>query len=599
MKRRHALCLAALAAGCTQTQATPGARAPARAGRPTPDLEVLLGRMTLKEKLGQMTQPDHGAIKAHPEDVRTLFLGSVLSGGDSLAVPNTAAGWADLYDRYQEQALQTRLGIPLVYGLDAVHGFNGLRGAVIFPHNIGLGATRDPALVEKAARITALEVAGTGVDWTFAPCIAVPRNERWGRTYEGFGETAELAEAMGAASVRGYQTPDLGAATALLATAKHFVGDGGTAGGKDQGDTVATEEELRRIHLPGYRAAIAAGVGSIMVSYSSIGGRPMHGSRHLVTEVLKGELGFQGFVVTDYNGIDKIAGDYRTQVETAVNAGIDMFMEPVRYRDFLRTLEQLVTEGRVPTARIDDAVRRILRQKARLRLWERPFADRSLAQVVGAPAHRAVARQAVAESLVLLKNAHALPIARDTPAIHVAGSRADDLGAQCGGWAIGWQGKRGPITDGTTILEGIKKAAPRATVTFSADGPVAAGAKIVVAVVGEDPYAESKGDREDLSLSPEDRALIARLRHDGRPLVVILLSGRPLLLGPVLDQADAVLAAWLPGTEGAGVADVLFGDRAPTGKLPHSWPRSMEQLPLNVGDSSYAPQFPYGFGLGY
>jgi beta-glucosidase len=391
----------------------------------------------------------------------------------------------------------------------------------------------------------------------------------------------------------------VGAPTAVLACAKHFVGDGGTTGGKDQGDTAVSDEELRRIHLPGYLAAIEAGVGSIMISFNSLGGKPMHGSRHLVTEVLKGELGFQGFVVTDYNGIDKIAGDYRTQVETAVNAGIDMFMEPVRYRDFLRTLEQLVTEGRVPTARIDDAVRRILRQKARLRLWERPFADRSLAQVVGAPAHRAVARQAVAESLVLLKNAHALPIARDTPAIHVAGSRADDLGAQCGGWAIGWQGKRGPITAGTTILEGIKKAAPRATVTFSADGPVAAGAKIVVAVVGEDPYAESKGDREDLSLSPEDRALVARLRHDGRPLVVILLSGRPLLLGPVLDQADAVLAAWLPGTEGAGVADVLFGDRAPTGKLPHSWPRSMEQLPLNVGDPSYAPQFPYGFGLGY
>jgi beta-glucosidase len=599
MKRSHALLFAALAAGCSQRQVGPGG-GPSRGARAVPDVEALLGRMTLDEKIGQMTQPDHGALKEHPGDVRALFLGSVLSGGDSLPEPNNPQAWADIYERYQALALETRLGIPLIYGVDAVHGHNDLRGAVIFPHNIGLGATRDPALVEQAARITALEVAATGIDWTFSPCIAVPRDERWGRTYEGFGETPELAATLGAAAVRGYQTADLGAPTAVLACAKHFVGDGGTTDGKDQGDTAASDEELRRIHLPGYLAAIKAGVGSIMISFNSLGGRPMHGSRHLITEVLKGELGFTGFTVSDWNGIDKIGGDYRTQVETAVNAGVDMFMEPVRYRDFIRTLRQLVTEGRVPMARIDDAVRRILRQKAALRLWERPFADRGLAQAIGSPEHRAVARQAVAASVVMLKNAHnALPIARTSAILHVAGSRADDLGAQCGGWAVGWQGRRGPITIGTTILDGIKQAVPRARVTFSPDGSGATGAQAVIAVVGEDPYAEGKGDREDLALSSEDRALIARLRKDGRPLVVVLLSGRPLILGAALAQADAVLAAWLPGTEGAGIADVLFGDRAPTGKLPHSWPRSMQQLPINVGDPVYDPQFPYGFGLTY
>jgi beta-glucosidase len=590
------LLLLAVLAGCAKTQ--PAAEGARRGARPVPDVELLLGRMTLDEKLGQMTQADHGALKQHPDDVRALFLGSVLSGGDSLPEPNQPGTWAELYDRYQAGALETRLGIPLIYGVDAVHGHNGLRGAVIFPHNIGLGATRDAALVEQAARITAQEVAATGIDWTFSPCIAVPRDERWGRTYEGFGETPELATLLGAAAVRGYQGTDVAAPAAVLACAKHFVGDGGTTGGKDQGDTAASDEELRRLHLPGFRAAIAAGVGSIMISFNSVRGDPMHGSHRLVTGLLKGELGFDGFTVSDWNGIDKIAGDYRTQVETAVNAGLDMFMEPLRYRDFIRTLRQLVADGRVPMSRIDDAVRRILRQKARLHLWEHPFADRALAATIGSPAHRAVARTAVARSVVMLKNSKALPIARSTR-IHVAGSRAHDLGAQCGGWAVGWQGKRGPITAGTTILEGIRQAVPAAQVTFDADGSAAASAQVVIAVVGEDPYAEGKGDRADLSLSPEDRALVARLRKSGRPLVVVLLSGRPMLLDDLLTQADAVLAAWLPGTEGAGVADVLFGDSPPTGKLPHSWPRSMEQIPINVGDARYDPLFPYGFGLSY
>jgi beta-glucosidase len=565
-----------------------------------PDLEALLASMTLDEKIGQMTQPDHGTLKKSPADVRELFIGSVLNGGDMLPEPNTPDEWANVYDRYQAHALETRLGIPMIYGVDAVHGHNGMKGAVIFPHNIGLGATRNPGLVEKIARVTAREVAATGIDWTFSPCIAVARDERWGRTYESFGETPELAVVMSGPAVRGYQTGDLAGPTSILACAKHFVGDGGTSAGKDQGDTAVSDEELRRLHLPGYRAAIQAGVGSIMISFSSIRGAAMHGHRHLITEVLKGELGFTGFTITDYNGIDKIPGDYRTQVESAVIAGIDMFMEPARYRTFITTLRQLVQEGRVPMARIDDAVRRILRQKAALRLWERPFADRSLAREVGSAEHRAVARQAVAESLVLLKNERkTLPLSRSLSSIHVAGRRADDIGAQCGGWAVGWQGRNGAITTGTSLLAGIRQAAPGAQVTFSAEGRGAEDAQLVVAVVGEDPYAEGRGDREDLSLGARDQALVASLRKTGRPLVVILLSGRPLILGPVLDQADALVAAWLPGTEGAGVADVLFGDKPPRGKLSHSWPRSMEQVPINEGAPGYEPLYPYGYGLSY
>jgi beta-glucosidase len=557
--------------------------------------------MTLDEKIGQMTQGDHSTLKQHPTDVATLFLGSVLSGGNSPAEPNTAAGWADMYDGYQKQALSSRLGIPILYGVDAVHGFSGLHGAVVFPHNIGLGATRNPGLVEKVARITAVEVSASGIDWTFSPCIAVPRDERWGRTYEGFGETPALTEQMAPAAVLGYQSSNLGTPTALLACAKHFIGDGGTAGGKDRGDTNVTDEDLRKIHLPGYVAAIKAGVGSIMISFNMVRGERMHGHHFLVNDLLKGELKFAGFAVSDWNAIDAIAGDYATKIATSVNAGIDMFMIPERYAEFIRTLRALVDSGRVPLARIDDANRRILRQKVAMRLWERPLADRSLAKLIGSAEHRSVGRQAVAESLVLLKNARAaLPIAGTTKTIVVVGSRGDDIGAQIGGWSTGtWQGKRGPITPGTTIVAGIRQAAPAATVIFSPDGAAVGKAEVAIAVVGEDPYAETRGDRQDLALSADDRAIIAAAKQTGGRVILVILSGRPLILGSALDEVDAVVAAWLPGTEGGGVADVLFGQRPFKGKLPHSWPRSMDQVPINEGDANYDPLFPYGFGLTY
>ncbi|HVV49595.1 MAG TPA: glycoside hydrolase family 3 N-terminal domain-containing protein, partial [Polyangia bacterium] len=555
--------------------------------------------MTLDEKIGQMTQADRSAL-TDGREIAQFFMGALLSGGDSLPKPNDRATWAAMIDRFQSQALSTRLGVPMIYGVDAVHGDGDVKGAVLFPHNIGLGATRDPGIVEKAARVTAREVAGSGARWTFAPCIAVARDERWGRTYESFGESPELAELLGPAAVRGFQdAPASEPASAVLATAKHFVGDGGTDRGMDQGDTRVSLEELRRIHLPGYTACVKAGVGSVMVSYSSWNDQPMHANQALITGVLKGELGFPGFVVTDWAAIDKMSDDYQQDVEVAVNAGIDMVMVPIHYRDFVADLKALVAAGRVPPARIDDAVRRILRQKARFKLWERPFTDPALTARIGSPEHRAVARQAVRQSLVVLKNdKNVLPLAA-AARVHLCGFRADDMGVQCGGWSVGWRGRRGATTPGTTIRQGFEEVLGAGRVTFSKDAGGAAGADVVVAVVGEDPYAEGSGDRDKLELGAEDLALLAAAKASGKPLVVVLLSGRPLILGALADDAAALVAAWLPGTEGAGIADVLGGGVKPTGKLPCSWPRDMAQIPINVGDARYAPLFPYGFGLSW
>jgi len=605
---------AALAPACVHPGRTGGAVradvAPARAaGMPSPEVETLLGQMTLDEKIGQMTQIDKNALR-NGREVHDLMVGSVLSGADSLPHPNAADTWVDMYDGYQSQALSTRLGIPMIYGVDAVHGHGGLKGSTIFPHHIGLGCTRSPETVQAAARVTAREVAGTGIDWTFAPCIAVVRDERWGRTYEGYGETPELAESLGAAAVRGFQN-DVGdgihaGATVdtsrIMACAKHFLGDGGTFGGKDQGDTKVSEEELRRLHLPGYAAAIKAGTATVMVSYSHWNGEPMHGNRHLITEVLKGELGFTGFVVSDWAAIDKMSPDYTQDIERSVNAGIDMMMVPTpvdRCREFQQKLKALVESGRVPPARIDDAVRRILTQKKRFGLWERPFTDRALTAEIGSPAHRAVARDAVAKSLVVLKNdGGVLPLTK-SGRIHLAGFRADDMGVQCGGWSTAWRGHRGAITPGTTIRQGLTEAVGAGRLDFSKDGAGAERADVVVVVVGEDPYAEGGGDRADLALNKEDRALIETVKRAGKPMVVVLISGRPLILGDIVDSAKAIVAAWLPGTEGAGVADVLTGAVKPSGKLSCTWPRSMADVPINVGDAKYDPLFPYDHGLSW
>jgi beta-glucosidase len=548
--------------------------------------------MTLEEKVGQMTQVDRGFLESEA-DIRRYFLGSVLSGGGSSPDDPTAPGWAEMYDRFQDQALATRLGIPILYGIDAVHGHNNVVGAVIFPHNIGLGCTRDPDLVERVARATAAEVEATGLDWTFSPCVAVPRDERWGRTYEGFGETPELVAEMAAAAARGYQPT-------ILACAKHYLADGGTTGGDDQGDARMDEAALRAMHLPPYRAAVAAGVGSVMASYSSWNGQKMHGNRYLLTDVLRGELAFPGFVVSDWAGIDQLPGDYASDIETSITAGIDMVMVPSRYQEFATTLRSLVESGRVPMGRIDEAVRRILQAKVDAGLFETPYSDPALLSRVGSEEHRRLAREAVRESLVLLKNEGVLPLPKMATRLHVAGGNAHDLGNQCGGWTITWQGASGAITTGTTILEGIRAAVFAGTeVTWSRDGSSAEGAEAGVVVIGELPYAEGRGDRGDLALDPEDVAAVRAVKEAGLPTVVVLVSGRPMILGRVLDDADALVAAWLPGTEGAGVADVLFGDHPPTGRLSHSWPRGMDQVPINFGDPGYDPLFPYGYGLTY
>ncbi len=592
-------------------------------------IRPLVERMTLEEKVGQMTQPELGYLKEHPEDIEKYHVGSVLSGGGSDPdAGNSLDAWTDAYDLCQKWALKTRLGIPILYGIDGVHGHNNVIGAVIFPHHIGLGCTRDPQLVEEVGRVTAEEIRATGIQWTFAPCVTVPRDERWGRTYEGFAEEPEVVTELGEAMVRGLQGERLSDPLSVVACAKHYVGDGGTTaqtgeyqqgttafgndrpGGRvrmklDQGDTQVDEATLRRIHLAPYLAAIEAGVGTVMPSYSRWNGVKCSGNKFLITDVLKNELGFQGFVISDYNAIDQIDPDYKRAVEISVNAGMDMAMAPNTYKQFYETLLDLVHEGRVPTSRIDDAVTRILRVKAAAGLLDKnrsQLADRSLHKSFGSAEHRAVAREAVRKSLVLLKNdGDVLPLAKTASRIHVGGKSADNIGNQCGGWTIQWQGESGNVTTGgTTILEAIKDAVAQNTkVTYAKDGSGAQGADVGVLVIGEPPYAEGNGDSADLALADEDVAAFKNMKAAGIPVVVVLISGRPLILEPILDEADAIVAAWLPGTEGEGVADVLFGDYAPTGKLSFTWPKSVDQIPINVGDAKYDPLFPFGFGLSY
>ncbi|MCK2220228.1 glycoside hydrolase family 3 C-terminal domain-containing protein [Actinomadura sp. ATCC 31491] len=560
----------------------------------------LMSRMSLDDKLGQMTQAERGSVST--ADVTSYRLGSVLSGGGSAPSPNTAASWADMYDRFQNAALATPLGIPILYGADAVHGHNNVYGATIFPHNIGLGATRDPALAQRVGRAVAEEISGTGVDWDFAPCLCVARNDRWGRTYESFGETPDLPSSM-ATIITGLQGTALNGPASVLATAKHYVGDGGTTGGVDQGDTQLSEADLRAIHLPPFRAAVERGVGSVMISFSSWNGSKLHGHQYLITTVLKGELGFTGFVVSDWNGIDQIdgaAGTSAADVRTAVNAGIDMVMAPTSWRQFIDLLRAEVQAGRVSQARVDDAVRRVLTKKFELGLFEKPLTDRSYTSTVGGSAHRALAREAVAKSQVVLKNSGVLPLAPGGK-IFVAGRSADDIGLQSGGWTISWQGSAGAITPGTTILQGIRNAAGSGTtVTYSRDGSGVDGSyKAAIAVVGETPYAEGEGDRPGaMGLDATDLATLSTLRAAGVPVVVVLVSGRPLDIAAQLPGWNALVAAWLPGTEGQGVADVLFGAVKPSGKLPVTWMSSASQQPINDGDGK-TPLFPLGFGLTY
>lgn len=601
----------------------------------------LLSRMTLAEKIGQMTQAERGDVTGNPADITTYALGSVLSGGGSVPTDNTPAGWADMVDTFQRAALNTRLHIPLLYGVDSVHGHGNLYGATVFPHNIGLGATRDPRLVKRIGEITAEETRASGPQWAFAPCVCVARDDRWGRTYESFGESPDLVISMetiidGLQGSHGHQYRR----DRVLATAKHFAGDGLTtydaakAGtGQypiDQGVDHVTRAEFDRLALAPYRPAIDRHhVGSVMPSFSSVDftddadpAVKMHGNHELLTDVLKGDLGFGGIVISDWQGIRQLPGTYRDQVKAGVNAGIDMFMEPYSgsstgYPQFISTLTGLVNAGEVPMARIDDAVSRILAAKFDLGLFEHPMTDRRHIKEIGSKEHHRVARQAAAESQVLLRNEDdTLPLSRRQEEVYVAGSNADNIGNQAGGWTLTWQGGSTNVIPGTTILDGIEDVS-HGHVTYSeqATTPIPSGAAGVV-VVGETPYAEGFGDvggpqwaydpgdhnvprqPQTMQLSAADTTAIQTVCAQAATCTVLVVSGRPMIIPPeLLGQIDALVASWLPGSEGSGVADVLFGQRPFTGKLPVTWPRSLDQEPINVGDASYDPLYPYGFGL--
>ncbi len=575
-------------------------------------IDDLLARMTLDEKIGQMTLVAESFVS--PSQVADNLIGAVLSGGGGAPEPNTVDAWIDMTAGFQGAALSTRLGIPILYGSDAVHGHNNLLGAVIFPHNVGLGATRSADLVERVGRATAVEAAATGVSWNYSPVLAVPQDIRWGRTYEGFGEDTELVTNLGVAMMRGLQGSDLADPATVLATPKHYVGDGAAEWGTstsesywiDQGDTSIDESELRRIHVAPYIDAVDNGALSIMASYSSFQGTKLHASGYLLTDVLKGELGFEGFVVSDWAAIDQIdPDDYYRSVVTAINAGVDMNMVPGAFDLFIAAMREAVDTGEVAVPRIDDAVRRILRAKFELGLFERPYPDPALTEAIGSEAHRALAAEAAARSQTLLTNdGVAVPVSGAS--IFVAGVAADDVGWQSGGWTISWQGGTGPITTGTTILDGIREQAGDALVVYDRNGLFAGDgvperADVGIVVVGERPYAEGVGDNGRLTIDGGQLAIVAATATRVDSLVVVVLSGRPLIMDEVFSTADAVVAAWLPGSEGAAVAAPLFGAAPFEGRLPFTWPRSVEQLPLRESGSAAqgcdAPLFPFGHGL--
>ncbi|MFW6238430.1 MAG: glycoside hydrolase family 3 N-terminal domain-containing protein [Halanaerobiales bacterium] len=552
--------------------------------------EELLAKLTLDEKAGQMIQAERSFADA--EDVKNFKLGSILSGGGSSPGDNVE-DWQEMTADYQNAALGSEPGIPIIYGTDAVHGHNNVEGAVIFPHNIGLGAANDPELMRDIGRVTAMEMIETGVNWNFAPCVAVARDIRWGRTYESYSEDPDIVSRLAIPYIEGLQEYN------IAATAKHYLGDGaaewGTGEGTnsiDQGDARISEEELREIHLPPYEEAVEAGVKSVMISFSSWNGVKCHEHDYLINDVLKDELGFEGFVISDYEGIQQIdAGDYYSQVVKAVNAGVDMLMEPRSWDEARDILVEAVESGDIEESRINDAVKRILKIKYQIDLFEDPQGKSDLVEnELGADEHRDVAREAVRKSQVLLKNTNELLPLDESAEIYVTGSNADNLGNQCGGWTISWQGSRGDITKGTTIYEAIDS---RAQITDDLNR-----ADVGIAVVGETPYAEGEGDDGELGLSNDDLEDINEIIEAGKPVVVILVSGRPLMISDHIDSWDAFVAAWLPGTEGDGVADVLFGDYDFAGELPFTWPESIDQVPIS-NDDSEDPLFPAGAGLNY
>jgi beta-glucosidase len=588
-------------------------------------VRALMAKMSLRDKVGQVIQAD--IVSVTPEEVRTYRLGSILAGGNSKPGGGRVADpaqWLALSDAFYRASTDTRdggLAIPVLFGVDAVHGNNDVSGATIFPHNVALGATRDPDLIHAIGEATAAEARAAGINWAFAPTLTVPQDDRWGRTYEGYSENPALVAAYAAPAVEGLQgkpgTAQFLDGSHVIATAKHFLGDGSTAGGKDQGDAGIGEAQLRDIAAAGYLPAIDAGVQTVMASYSSWNGVKMTGNKGLLTDVLKQRMDFQGFVVGDWNGHGQIPGCSNVDCPQAIDAGLDMYMAPDSWRGLYQSMLAEVKSGVIPMARLDDAVARILRVKLRMGLFEAGLpSEQPLGghfDLIGSPAHRALARRAVRESLVLLKNQdHLLPL-DPHQRILVAGDGADNIPKQSGGWTLTWQGTGTTNADfpqATSIWNGIRQQVQAAggTAELSADGHYAHKPDAAIVVYGENPYAEFQGDVPTLAFAPGDPAdldLLKRLRAQGIPVVSVFLSGRPLWVNPEINASNAFVAAWLPGSEGEGIADVLLRDAGGKvqydfhGKLSYSWPRTAMQTPLNVGQKDYDPQFAYGHGLTY
>ncbi len=585
-------------------------------------IDDMLAKMTLEQKIGQVIQADTGAVT--PEEVKQYRLGSVLSGGNSapgdLAYA-AADAWIEAADEYFAASIDpegVEIAIPMVWGIDAVHGHANLTGAVVFPHNIGLGAANDPDLMKRIAEVTATELSVSGHDWTFAPTLAVPQNDRWGRAYEGFSEAPEIVESYGGVIVRGLQgekgTDGFMADGKVISSAKHFLGDGGTENGVDQGDAKVTEAELRDIHLAGYLTAVADGAQSVMASFSSWKGQPMHGQKELLTDVLKGRMNFQGFVVGDWNGHALIPGCTATDCPQALNAGLDMYMAPDSWKGLYESLLGHAKSGVIPMERLDDAVRRILRVKINSGIFEKPKpSERAFSgktELLGSKAHRDVARESVRKSMVLLKNNNqTLPLAAGKN-IHVVGKGAENIAKMAGGWTLSWQGgnhTNDEFPNGESILSAIKDTVTAAggRVTFDLEGAaVPAGTDAVIAIYGEDPYAEFQGDRENVDFTPNDfdPQNLKAFKDADIPVVSVFLSGRPLWTNPEMNVSDAFIAAFLPGTEGGGVSDLLFQtnpDYDFTGRLSFSWPKLATQTKLNPHHADYEPLFKLGYGLSY
>jgi len=641
--------LSSVVVGCAQTskalQATPAVTAsapaanadvnpqnwPALSSPLAPDealetrVRALLASMTIEEKVGQIVQGDLGSVT--PDDVRQYRLGSVLAGGNSdpggrYNAP--AADWLALLDAFHSASMDTsngRKAIPVLMGIDAVHGHNNIVGATLYPHNIALGATRNRELVQRIAQATAIELRTTGFEWTFAPTLTVPRDDRWGRTYEGYSEDPAIVANYAGAVVEGLQgkagTAEFLNGMHVLASAKHFIGDGGTAGGRDQGDTQVTEAELRDIHGAGYAPALVAGTQTVMASFSSWNGQKLHGHKGLLTDVLKGRMGFDGFVIGDWNGHGQLPGCTSENCAAAFIAGVDMLMAPETWRGYYTNAVAQARSGAIPMQRLDDAVSRILRVKFRLGLFEAGLPSQRLLggkfEHIGSAAHRALARSAVRESLVLLKNNGGVLPLRPNARILVAGDGADNIGKQAGGWTLSWQGTgntRADFPGAQSIWDGIKAATEAAggKATLALDGSYRKRPDAAIVVFGENPYAEFQGDIPNLAYKPgndSDLALIQRLKAKGIPVIAVFLSGRPLWVNREINASDAFVAAWLPGSEAGGIADVLFATGSGevafdfTGKLSYSWPQNATQTPLNVGQDNYAPQFAVGYGLSY